>query len=148
MTYECSHCEKSVPPSASVCSARAVTDIGGRSTPASGHKDGNLVLTETYWAVQIGVAGRTGCGKSTLMMALYRIVEPCGGRIIIDGLDVSCIGLTDLRGRLALVPQVCTPDSVHPSMTKSNTIVSGGPYLNHLREGPPQMLLCSTLNPL
>ena len=59
--------------------------------------------------VQIGVAGRTGCGKSTLMMALFRIVEPCGGRILIDGLDVSRMGLTDLRSRLALVPQVSPP---------------------------------------
>ena len=41
------------------------------------------------------------------MMALYRIVEPSGGRIIIDGCDTSQIGLTDLRSRLALVPQVC-----------------------------------------
>lgn len=40
------------------------------------------------------------------MMALYRIVEPSGGRIVIDGCDTSKIGLTDLRSRLALVPQV------------------------------------------
>ena len=40
------------------------------------------------------------------MMALYRIVEPTSGRIIIDGLDVSEMGLFDLRSRLALVPQV------------------------------------------
>jgi len=46
-----------------------------------------------------------GGGKSTLMTSLYRIVEPCGGRIIIDGIDVSQLGLTDLRSRLALVPQ-------------------------------------------
>lgn len=39
------------------------------------------------------------------MTSLYRIVEPCGGRIIIDGIDVSQMGLTDLRSRLALVPQ-------------------------------------------
>lgn len=59
--------------------------------------------------LQIGVAGRTGCGKSTLMMALYRIVEPSGGRIIIDSCDTSQMGLADLRSRLALVPQVCLP---------------------------------------
>lgn len=40
------------------------------------------------------------------MMALYRIVEPSSGRIVIDGLDTSSIGLYDLRSRLALVPQV------------------------------------------
>ncbi|KAL4446696.1 hypothetical protein ABPG77_007940 [Micractinium sp. CCAP 211/92] len=54
---------------------------------------------------KIGVAGRTGCGKSTLMMALYRIVEPSDGRIVIDGIDTASIGLYDLRSRLALVPQ-------------------------------------------
>lgn len=39
-------------------------------------------------------------------MALYRIVEPCGGSIRIDGIDVATIGLRDLRSRLSLVPQV------------------------------------------
>ena len=39
------------------------------------------------------------------MTSLYRIVEPCGGRIVIDNIDVSQLGLTDLRSRLALVPQ-------------------------------------------
>ena len=46
-----------------------------------------------------------GGGKSTLMTSLYRIVEPCDGSITIDGIDVSQLGLADLRSRLALVPQ-------------------------------------------
>ena len=54
---------------------------------------------------QVGVAGRTGCGKSTLMMALWRIVEREGGSIVIDGVDTLTIGLQDLRTALALVPQ-------------------------------------------
>ncbi|KAL6750031.1 P-loop containing nucleoside triphosphate hydrolase protein [Haematococcus lacustris] len=54
---------------------------------------------------KVGVCGRTGCGKSTLMITLYRLVEPCGGAIIIDGVDVAAIGLRDLRSRLSLVPQ-------------------------------------------
>mmetsp|Transcript_38541 Transcript_38541/g.114419 ORF Transcript_38541/g.114419 Transcript_38541/m.114419 type:complete len:102 (-) Transcript_38541:510-815(-) len=57
-------------------------------------------------APQVGVCGRTGCGKSTLFMALYRIVEPERGRVLIDGLDTGAIGLRDLRTQLSLVPQV------------------------------------------
>eukprot|EP00878_Enallax_costatus_P030323 GHUV01033007.1.p1 GENE.GHUV01033007.1~~GHUV01033007.1.p1 ORF type:complete len:296 (+),score=17.98 GHUV01033007.1:573-1460(+) len=54
---------------------------------------------------KVGICGRTGCGKSTLMMVLFRMVEPSGGAILIDGLETSKIGLTDLRSRLSLVPQ-------------------------------------------
>ena len=54
---------------------------------------------------KIGVCGRTGCGKSTLMMTLYRIVEPSDGGVLIDGIDSQSIGLFDLRSRLSLVPQ-------------------------------------------
>jgi len=54
---------------------------------------------------KIGVCGRTGCGKSTLMMSLYRILEASGGSIKIDGMDIASIGLYDLRSKLSLVPQ-------------------------------------------
>ncbi|KAJ3895149.1 pleiotropic drug resistance ABC transporter [Lentinula edodes] len=54
---------------------------------------------------KIGVVGRTGSGKSTLAMSLLRIIEPMGGRIIIDGIDISTIGLEDLRKRITIVSQ-------------------------------------------
>lgn len=54
---------------------------------------------------KIGVVGRTGGGKSTLIQVLFRLVEPSGGKIIIDGIDISALGLHDLRSRFGIIPQ-------------------------------------------
>lgn len=54
---------------------------------------------------KIGVVGRTGAGKSTLTLALFRIIEAASGHIDIDGVNTSELGLTDLRRKLSIIPQ-------------------------------------------
>ncbi|KAL8799087.1 MAG: hypothetical protein Q9182_006150 [Xanthomendoza sp. 2 TL-2023] len=54
---------------------------------------------------RVGVVGRTGAGKSSLTLALFRFLEAREGSIKIDGIDVSKISLHDLRSRLAIIPQ-------------------------------------------
>ena len=54
---------------------------------------------------KIGIVGRTGAGKSSLTLALFRIIEAAGGQITIDGQNIGLMGLNRLRSRLTIIPQ-------------------------------------------
>ncbi|XP_076314216.1 LOW QUALITY PROTEIN: ATP-binding cassette sub-family C member 10-like [Tachypleus tridentatus] len=63
------------------------------------------VSFETKPRERLGIVGRTGSGKSSLFQVLFRITDLAKGEILIDGVDISQIGLQELRSRLAIIPQ-------------------------------------------
>ena len=69
----------------------------------------DLILQNVSFEVKpkekVGIVGRTGAGKSSLTLALFRIIEPTDGNIVIDDIDVTKLGLYDLRSRLTIIPQ-------------------------------------------
>ncbi|KIX98535.1 uncharacterized protein Z520_05836 [Fonsecaea multimorphosa CBS 102226] len=97
---------------------------GGVDAPAAWPTEGNLEVNDlvvgyapdlppvlkglTFKVTKnqrVGVVGRTGAGKSSLTLALFRFLEARSGSIYIDGIDISKIKLYDLRSRLAIIPQ-------------------------------------------
>ncbi|KAH9003061.1 ABC transporter [Lactarius hatsudake] len=102
-------------------------EIPDRSPPASWPSNGKLEINEAVLKYRpelplvlkglsmsveggekIGIVGRTGAGKSSIMVALFRIVELVSGSIKIDGVDISKLGLNDVRNAISIIPQDST----------------------------------------
>ncbi|XP_041850293.1 multidrug resistance-associated protein 5 isoform X2 [Melanotaenia boesemani] len=105
-------------------SQEAPARVKGQSPPPDWPQQGELVFREVEMRYQenlprvlskisctirpkekVGIVGRTGSGKSSLGVVLFRLVESCGGSILIDGIDIGDIGLADLRSKLSIIPQ-------------------------------------------
>ena len=86
---------------------KGVVTFDGYSTR---YREGlDLVLREASFQSKehekIGIVGRTGAGKSSLTLALFRLIESVRGKIVIDSVDIAGLGLLDLRSRLTIIPQ-------------------------------------------
>lgn len=101
-----------------------IENQGGQDAPAAWPTEGQLEVSDLVVSYapdlppvlkgltfrvtpnqRVGVVGRTGAGKSSLTLALFRFLEARSGSIYIDGIDISKIKLYDLRSRLAIIPQ-------------------------------------------
>ncbi|CAN7939452.1 unnamed protein product, partial [Ixodes hexagonus] len=74
------------------------------------YRDGlDLVLQEINLDIcpgeKLGIVGRTGAGKSTVALSLFRIIEAAAGKIVVDDEDIAALGLRDLRSRITIIPQ-------------------------------------------
>jgi ABC-type multidrug transport system fused ATPase/permease subunit len=65
----------------------------------------NDISCDVHGGEKIGIVGRTGAGKSSITLSLFRIIEAASGSINIDGVNIADIGLTRLRSALTIIPQ-------------------------------------------
>ncbi|PNH11698.1 Canalicular multispecific organic anion transporter 1, partial [Tetrabaena socialis] len=93
-----------LPPDWPAAGAIEVADLSMRYRP---HMP--LVLKGISFKVaageKVGLVGRTGSGKSSMLLALFRMVEAAGGAVYIDGVDIATLGLRHLRSKMSIIPQ-------------------------------------------
>ncbi|KAJ2778391.1 hypothetical protein GGI15_004187 [Coemansia interrupta] len=91
----------------------------------------DLVLKDLSFRVEprqkVRIVGRTGAGKSLLTLALFRIIEAAGGKVLIDGEDIAQYGLYDVRSKLSIIPQ----DPVLFAGTVRENLDPFGTYADH-----------------
>lgn len=96
-----------------------------------GYRDGPSVLKGLTFDLQpaekVGICGRTGSGKSSLMVALFRIEDLSCGSVVIDGIDCRDVPLRVLRSRLGIIPQ-------DPVMFSASVRYNLDPFNNHTDE--------------
>ncbi|ESO89359.1 hypothetical protein LOTGIDRAFT_229211 [Lottia gigantea] len=83
-------------------------EIQVKNLCVSYRKDENILHNVSFLIntnEKVGVVGRTGAGKSSLMLSLFRLVEPVQGSIFIDDVDIGQIGLHQLRSKISIIPQ-------------------------------------------
>jgi len=96
-----------------------------------------LALTNLSFQIlggqRVGVVGRTGAGKSSLTTVLFRFVQPCGGRVLIDGRDTTSIDLQQLRSSISMIPQqpVLIQGSVRTNLDPYGEVQGGDAALLH-----------------
>ena len=77
------------------------------------------ISVDSPGGAKVGIVGRTGAGKSSLTVALFRIVEASSGAILVDNINIAVFGLHDLRSRITIIPQVSWQTLVSP-VVRSN----------------------------
>ena len=69
-------------------------------------KPSSYCLRFVHCISQVGIVGRTGAGKSSLTLSMFRIIESASGAILIDNDNIANFGLDDLRSKITIIPQV------------------------------------------